>query len=111
MSLTLGATAIDWITLSLVLFPPLGETGEDSFFDMSGGDLINEIAPRPRLLVGEGTTTLTATASNANSSREIGSFPQLDSSLLQVRTCTYYIYLHVWHSCISQKYLYLYFGP
>lgn len=57
------------------------------------------MAPQPHLLAGSGTTSLTATAtsSNTNSNRGTtgGGFPELESSLLQVRT-TYFMAIGVW---------------
>ena len=72
----------------------LGDSGEDSFFDI-GGEVIDEMAPQPHLLVVEGNTSLStsqggsSSASNANhSNKGTGTFPQLDSHLLQV------LYIH-----------------
>ena len=68
----------------------LGDSGEDSFFDI-GGEVIDEMAPQPHLLVVEGNTSLStsqggsSSASNANhNNKGTGTFPQLDSHLLQV---------------------------
>lgn len=76
----------------VALSPVAGDSGEDSFFDLSGGELINEMAPQPHPMVGEGTTALKASqcssASSAEQNREIGNFPKLDSNLLQVHDTT-----------------------
>ena len=77
----------------------LGECGEESFFDLSS-ELINEMAPEPRLLSGVSRTTVaTASSTSTNNRRETGGFPQLDSNLLQVlplsSTSASY-----WHTCI-----------
>ena len=65
----------------------VGDSGEDSFFDISG-EVISEMAPKPHPLAAEGTTALApsqcSSASSANHSNETGTFPQLDSNLLQV---------------------------
>ena len=65
----------------------VGDSGEDSFFDISG-EVISEMAPKPHPLATEGTTALApsqcSSASSANHSNETGTFPQLDSNLLQV---------------------------
>ena len=65
----------------------VGDSGEDSFFDVSG-EVISEMAPKPHPLATEGSTALApsqcSSASSANHSNEGGAFPQLDSNLLQV---------------------------
>ena len=65
----------------------VGDSGEDSFFDISG-EVISEMAPKPHPLATEGSTALApsqcSSASSANHSNEGGAFPQLDSNLLQV---------------------------
>ena len=82
----------------------LGDSGEDSFFDI-GGEVIDEMAPQPHLLVAEGTTALIVTsgssATNANHNKETKTFPQLKSHLLQVCsvhcTCHMYMYMYMYN--------------
>ena len=80
-----------------VLHVPVGDSGEDSFFDISG-EVISEMAPKPHPLAAEGSIALApsqcSSASSANHSNEGGTFPQLDSNLLQVLCFIVNVHMH-----------------